>query len=70
MVFAETVASFIVVGFTLCVTSLELSSKIGEEATSSFAKEEGLSFPFVNRGIDDDVFSINSCLDFLRVLIC
>lgn len=68
--FAETAASFIVVGFTLSATSLELSPAIGEEATSSFAKEEGLSFPFVNHGIDDDVFSINSCLDFFRVLIC
>ena len=68
--FAETAASFIVVGLTLCATSLELSSNIGEEATSSFAKEEGLSFPFVNHGTDDDVFSINSCLDFFRVLIC
>lgn len=68
--FAETAASFIVVGFTLCATSLELSSRIGEEATSSFAKEEGLSFPFVNLWLDDDVFSINSCLDFFCVLIC
>lgn len=68
--FAETAASFIVVGFTLCATSLELFSRIGEEATSSFAKEEGLSFPFVNHWFDDDVFSINSSLDLLRVLIC
>ena len=66
----ETAALFIVVGFTLCATSLELSSRIGEEATSSFAKEEGLSFPFVNHWFDDDVFSINSYLDFFRVLIC
>lgn len=68
--FAEIAASFIVVGFTLCATSLELSSRIGEEATSSFAKEEGLSFPFVNHWFDDDVFSIISCLDFFRALIC
>lgn len=68
--FAEIAASFIVVGFALCASSLELSSTIGEEAKSSFAKEEGLSFPFVNHWFDDDVFSINSCLDFFRALIC
>lgn len=68
--FAEIAASFIVVGFTLSATSLELSSRIGEEATSSFAKEEGLSFPFVNHWFDDDVFSIISCLDFFHALIC
>ena len=68
--FAEIAASFIVVGFTLSATNLELSSRIGEETTSSFAKEEGLSFPFVNHWFDDDVFSIISCLDFFRALIC
>ena len=67
---AETAASFIVVGFTLCATSLEFFSKIGEEATTTFAREERLSIPFVNHRLDEDVFSINSCLDVFRVLIC